>query len=95
MSNLQVCIGFAPKVQRIPINIPGRVLILEGDLILIEKKKKRKVCSFLVCDTCIYILVNSLFHAYRTHLIRAASRIEPPLKYKLVPLAQMKNKALS
>ena len=48
MHNLQVCVGFAPKLPRIPIAVPGRILVKEGEATLIEKKRKRKASLILV-----------------------------------------------
>lgn len=43
MKKKQVVIGFGPKMHSFPILVPGRFLIHEGEVIVIEKKKKKKV----------------------------------------------------
>lgn len=43
MRRLQVCVGFGAKVKQCRVQVPGRLLIQEGELQLIERKKKRKV----------------------------------------------------
>lgn len=58
MQRLEVCVSFGPKIPRIPIVVPGRVLVKEGEALLIENKGKTKasvlpyyhtaVLSFLV-----------------------------------------------
>ena len=45
MQKLEVCISFAPKIPKIPIAVPGRVLVREGEAHLIEKKGKTKASS--------------------------------------------------
>ena len=48
MHNLQVCVGFAPKLPHIHIAVPGRILVKEGEATLIEKKRKRKASLILI-----------------------------------------------
>ena len=43
MRKKQVCIGFGPKMHSFPILVPGRFLIHEGEVLVIEKKKKKRV----------------------------------------------------
>lgn len=43
MKKKKVCIGFGPKVTPFPILVPGRFLLHEGEVFMIEKKKKSKV----------------------------------------------------
>jgi len=43
MKKKQVCVGFGPKMHSFPILVPGRFLIYEGEVQVIEKKKKKKV----------------------------------------------------
>ena len=40
---LQLCVGFGGKVKQFRLQTPGRMLIHEGELLLVERKKKRKV----------------------------------------------------
>lgn len=42
MQRLEVCVSFGPKIPRIPIVVPGRVLVKEGEALLIENKGKTK-----------------------------------------------------
>lgn len=44
MKHLQLCIGFeVGKVQPFRVMIPGRLLIRDGEMTLIERRKKKKV----------------------------------------------------
>ncbi len=49
MRKKQVCIGFGPKMHSFPILVPGRFLIHEGEVTVIEKKKKKKVRATIPC----------------------------------------------
>ena len=43
MKKKQVCVGFGPKMHAFPILVPGRFLIHEGEVVVLERKKKKKV----------------------------------------------------
>lgn len=43
MSSLQVCVGFGSSVKPFPVEVPGRVLLEEGEVTLVEKRRRRKV----------------------------------------------------
>ena len=43
MKHLQLCVGFGAKVQPFRIMIPGRLLLQQGEMSLVERRKKRKV----------------------------------------------------
>ena len=42
MQKMNVCVSFAPKIPRIPIVVPGRLLVREGEAQLIEKRGKTR-----------------------------------------------------
>lgn len=48
MHKLDMCISFAPKIPKIPIIVPGRVLVKEGEALLIEKKGKTKASTVIL-----------------------------------------------
>jgi hypothetical protein len=50
MQRMEVCISFAPKIPRIPVVVPGRLLVREGEAQLIEKKGKTKVWIIMFTD---------------------------------------------
>jgi hypothetical protein len=50
MQKLDVCISFAAKIPKIPVVVPGRVLVREGEAYLIENKGKTKVWVILFSD---------------------------------------------
>ena len=56
MQKLDVCVSFGPKIPKIPIVVPGRVLVREGEAYLIENKGKTKVFLLSYCHTHIPIL---------------------------------------
>ena len=66
MQKLDVCISFAAKIPKIPVVVPGRVLVREGEAYLIENKGKTKVFILLYCHTSIPILYTSYT---RTHTV--------------------------
>lgn len=43
-----LCVGFGAKVSPIRMLLPGRVLLHEGEVWMVENKKKRKVCGLLI-----------------------------------------------
>ncbi len=45
MKRLQLCVAFGSKVKQVRLLTPGRLLIQEGELVLVERRKKRKVGS--------------------------------------------------
>lgn len=50
MKKLQLCVAFGGKVKQFRLAIPGRLLIHEGEITLIERRKRKKVCpSFIPC----------------------------------------------
>ena len=61
MQRMEVCISFAPKIPRIPVVVPGRLLVREGEAQLVEKKGKTKASSI---HTVIHPFYNS---AMRLH----------------------------
>lgn len=51
MQKLEVCVSFGPRIPKIPIVVPGRVLVKEGEALLIENKGKTKVnILILLCS---------------------------------------------
>jgi hypothetical protein len=51
MKNKQLCVGFGPYISQFPLRVPGRVLVHEGEVSVIEKKRKKKVnCPYLSAD---------------------------------------------
>jgi len=43
MRRLQLCVSFGSKMKGFRLLTPGRLLLHEGELTLIERRKKRKV----------------------------------------------------
>ncbi len=48
MKSKQLCVGFGPRVVSFQLLLPGRFLLHEGDVTLLEKKKKKKVLISLL-----------------------------------------------
>ncbi len=48
MKRLQLCVAFGSKVKQVRLLTPGRLLIQEGELVLVERRKKRKVNSCVI-----------------------------------------------
>ena len=40
----QIQIGFSNKVRPIVVRVPGRTLLMESEVVIVEKRKKTKVC---------------------------------------------------
>ena len=53
MQRLEVCVSFGPKIPKIPIVVPGRVLVKEGEAHLIENKGKTKVSLLPYFNTAV------------------------------------------
>ncbi len=45
MRRLGLCVAFGSKVKQVRLNTPGRLLIQEGEMVLVERRRKRKVIT--------------------------------------------------
>ena len=43
MKGMQIRVGFSNKVRPIVVRVPGRLLLQEAEVTVIEKRKKKKV----------------------------------------------------
>ena len=46
MKSMQIRVGFSTKVRAVVMRVPGRMLLLESEMTMMENRKKKKVCSF-------------------------------------------------
>ena len=45
MKNKLLCVGFGAKITPFQLSTPGRFLIQEGEVTVVEKKRKKKVIT--------------------------------------------------
>lgn len=44
MKSMQIRVGFSTKVRPVIMRVPGRMLLLESEMTMMENRKKKKVC---------------------------------------------------
>ena len=57
MKSMQIRVGLSTKVRPIIVRVPGRLLLQESEVTIVEKRRKKKVCyAFCVC-VCVCVCV--------------------------------------
>ena len=57
MKSMQIRVGFNNKVRPIVVRVPGRVLLQEAEVMVIEKRRKKKVRDVVHVCPCVCVCV--------------------------------------
>ena len=60
MKSMQIRVGFNNKVRPIVVRVPGRVLLQEAEVTVIEKRRKKKVTDVVHVCPCVCVCVSHL-----------------------------------